>query len=196
MLPSFWRCSRSLELFHPAELAPLADWADLRCGVGRRGRWAGAGCCSIHETFGWTRPAGRVSGRVRNEKLPRALEITAATGTQETVRADLGEAPGKYVLEEASDEDLCRQALTPCLLGARVRVAEGDALVLKPLEPIVRKGHAVDVPREIERGLLTGADLLDVDRPGALPDSWINLLNLSIEAGPPERVAQLRAKKL
>lgn len=96
-------------------------------------------------------------------------------------------------MEEATEEDVRRKGLTPRLVRARVCVAEGDALVVKPLEPIVREGHAVDVPREIERGLLTGADRLDVDRPGALPDVRINR---AIEAGPPERVTQLRAKDL
>lgn len=60
-------------------------------------------------------------------------------------------------------------------MSARVRVAEGDAAVLEAFETLVGECHAIDIAREIERGMLTAADRLDVDGPGALPHDRIEL---------------------
>ena len=119
------------------------------------------------------------------------LEIGPAARTQESVGAYLGEAARQDVLEEPSDEGVHRQRFASGLTRARVGEAEGDAAEREALEAVVGEGHAVDVAREVARGVLAASDLLHMHGPGSLPDRGIDV---AIEAGAMERVAQLHAE--
>lgn len=102
--------------------------------------------------------------RVEIKQASGTREILTASGTQETVVADLGEAAREHVLEKARNERVHRERHAPCLLGARMGVAKRDAGVLEPFERMVAEGDAIDVAREIARGVVTAPDLLDMER--------------------------------
>ena len=78
-------------------------------------------------------------------------------------------------------------------MRTRVGVAEGDVPVLEALERMVGERDAIDIAREVAHGLLAAADLLDVNRPGALPHGGIEI---TTEAGPGEAGLHFRAKDL
>jgi len=124
-----------------------------------------------------------------------ALEVLAGGGAEETVVADLGEAAGKDVLEEAGDEVLDEESHAAALVGSGVGVAESDPAVLEAFDAVVGEGDAVDVAREVEGRALAVADLLDVGDPGCVlvPEVGIGFL---FEAGTYEGVSQLGAKDL
>ena len=102
------------------------------------------------------------------------LEIGTAGGTQEPVVADLGKAPWENMLEESREERVHRERHAPRLLGARVGVAEGDAAVGKPFQPVVGERDVIDIAREVVRRVCAAADRLHVDRPGFRPHAGID----------------------
>jgi hypothetical protein len=129
---------------------------------------------------------------VKLEQVADTLEILATGRTQQAVGADLGEAAREDVLEKARDEDIDRQCHALALVSARVRVSEGDVVVFEAFEAVVGKGHAVDVAREVERGLLAAADLLDMDDPRPLPCGGIEI---TIQAGASHGIPHLGAEE-
>ena len=84
------------------------------------------------------------------QQVARAVEVWPAGRAQETRGADLGEARGEDVLEEAGDEDVHRERQAPGLARAGVGVAEGDAAVLKAFDAVVGEGDAVDVAGDVD----------------------------------------------
>jgi hypothetical protein len=105
-----------------------------------------------------------------------ALEALAAGGAEEDV------------LEEPGHEVQDGQGHAAGLAGLGVGVAEGDPAMLEGPNPVVGEGDAVDVTGEIEGGVVTVADLLDMDGPGAGPDGRVDVLE---EAGTAQGVADL-----
>ena len=79
------------------------------------------------------------------EQVTGALELLAMARAQQSVRADLGEAGGKDVLQEAANERIDRKCLTPVLGGPRVDIAEGDTLVLDAFDAVVGERDFIDV---------------------------------------------------
>ena len=153
-------------------------------GTKRRGRSGGTG------GTGGTGGAS-VWRCVKIQEVSGALEIRAARGTQEAIVPDLGEATGEDVLEESRDERVHREGETSGLVRARVGVAEGDPALVESVQAVVGERDAVDVAREIERGLLAAADRLEVDRPGFLPHARIDR---AAQSRTGQRIAHLRAK--
>ena len=84
------------------------------------------------------------------------------------------------MLEEPGHEVLDRKGHAAGLAGLGVGVAEGDPALLEALDARVGEGDAVDVTGEVEGGVVTVADLLDMGGPGAGPDGRVDLL---VEAG-------------
>lgn len=125
------------------------------------------------------------------QEVSCAFEIAPAAWAQQAVGADFGEAAGEDVLEESCEEGVHRECDTARFTGAGVRVAEGDVVLLEAFDAVVGERDAVDVAREIEQGVLAGADLLHVDGPPLIPDGGIDLL---IQAGAGERGMELHAK--
>ncbi len=78
--------------------------------------------------------------RVELEQVSRALKRRSAGGTQKLIVADLGEAPWEYVFEKARDERVRRKRHALGLVGARVRIMEGDATVREGLDLVIDGG--------------------------------------------------------
>ena len=97
---------------------------------------------------------------VELEEIPGAFALDSTAGAEEAVGADLGEASGEDVLEEAANEGVHRQRQAPGLPGARVGVAEGDMAMVEAFDAVVGEGDAVDVAGEIEGGVGASAHRL------------------------------------
>ena len=123
--------------------------------------------------LGFTTFRGRRRGE---EEFTGSLEIRPGSRAQEAVVADPGKAAGQDVLEEAGDEVVRRQRHAASVSGSGVGVAEGDAATGERFDALVGERDAVDVMREIERGVMSAADLLDVNGPRSVPDVGIDML--------------------
>ena len=128
---------------------------------------------------------------VEREQVSRAFQRRAAGRTQESVGPDFGESAREYVFENARDECVHGERDAPTLVGARMRIAEGDAPVGEGFELVIGEGDVTDVPREIARRVLAAPDLLGVHGPGARPYGGIDRIR---QRGPLEGGAHLRAK--
>ena len=116
-----------------------------------------------------------------------AREIRATGGTEEPVIADFREAPREHVFEKALDERVHRERQPSGLVGARVRVAEGDATVREGFDPVIGEGDVIDVAREIARRVRSAPDLLDVHGPRACPHGGIDRIMPNLLPAPPAR---------
>jgi hypothetical protein len=103
-------------------------------------------------------------------------EQGVAGRAEETVVADLGEALGQDVLQEAAEEHPRIEGAS--LEGARaaVAVAERHLALGEAFEATVDDGDAEDVPREVVEDLLSGPGLLDMDDPLVTPDGGRRLI--------------------
>jgi hypothetical protein len=101
----------------------------------------------------------------------KAVEELAIGGSPEAVIADLVEALGQDVLQEAADELVGRQCHGPALVVPGVGIAEGDLSVVAGEDAVVGDGDSVDVSSEIPQYAVDAADAgLAVDDPRAFPD--------------------------
>jgi len=125
------------------QVTPLADGAEARWG----GVGQSCGIVVIGIPLLSARGCGlrRTLGGGRLEQLTGPPEIGSGRGAEEAVVADLGEAPGEDVLEEAGDEVVNGKGDAAGLAGTGVGVAEGDPAVLEAFDAVVGQGHAVDV---------------------------------------------------
>ena len=89
-----------------------------------------------------------------------ALESRVARGTAKAILPNFRTATRQHVLEEPREEHVHRERDAPCLVGARERVPERDAIVRAALQPVVGEGNVVDVAREIARRVRPAADRL------------------------------------
>ena len=84
--------------------------------------------------------------------------------------ADLVEAFGQDMLEEAADELVAGEPAGPPARGFALLVADGDGCVVETDDAGVGDGDAEDVAGEVvEHGLLALAPWRDVDDPGLAP---------------------------
>lgn len=97
-----------------------------------------------------------------DEQLASVLQLLALTGAQEPIPADFCEATREHVLEESRKEGVRRERHRSRLVSARMGIVESDTTAAEPVESLIGEGDAIHVAREIERRVLTTADLVHV----------------------------------
>ena len=108
--------------------------------------------------------------RVEQKQQPGAGGILAPDGMPQAEVADLVQALGQDMLEEAAHELLAGDAAGPPSVGFAMLVADGDGLVVEPDDTGVGDRDAEDVAGEvIEHGLLALAPGRAMDDPGLGP---------------------------
>src|SRR6266508_5859075 len=113
------------------------------------------------------------------------------TRAEQAVVANLGEALGQDVLQEAAEElQGVARAPTPGAAAA-VAIAERHVAGVEAFEATVHEGDAEDVAREILEHLLPGARVLEVNDPFLAPHLARGGLE---EAGVAEAIAKLGAE--
>lgn len=147
------------------------------CGLGRRRRGV------------WR----RWQSRVELEQVAGAFSGSGGGRAEEPVAADLLEALGEDMLEEARDEGVDGQGEVPGLVGAGADVAEGDLAVVEGFDAVVGERDAMDVAREVFGSVRAVASVLEVGDPALAEDRWIDLIE---ETLPLEGVADLGAEDL
>ncbi len=105
------------------------------------------------------------------EKQSEGSQEQALGGAEETEIADLDEAPGQDVLEEAVDELIGGEGAELDLAGSGRAVAKGDLVVFEFDQAAVADGDPEDVRSQILEGSAAIADRFAVDHPLLLPDS-------------------------
>lgn len=113
----------------------------------------------------WWQGAG-----VSFEEQAEGSQEKSLRGAEETEIADLDEASGQDVLEEAVDELFGREGAIGVLAGSGRAVAKSDLVVFEFDEAAVGDGDPEDVGSEILEGGAAIADRLAVDDPVLLPD--------------------------
>jgi len=159
------------------EVAALTVWASSREQEddqdGRDGQAPVVGSAGIGSRGGRGRWRGG-SGGVGGEEARSPVEIGAATGTQQAVGSDLGEAARQDMLKKPVQESVHGQRDAAGRAGPRVGMVKRDVTVSKPVDPLIGERHAIDVAREIERGVLAIPDLVDMDGPAPTPHAQVD----------------------
>jgi hypothetical protein len=91
-------------------------------------------------------------------------------GAEEAEIADLDEAPGQDVLEEAVDELFGREGAEGGLAGRRRAVTESDLVVFEFDQAAIADGDSKDVGSQVLESSAAIADRFTVDDPILLPD--------------------------
>jgi hypothetical protein len=106
---------------------------------------------------------------VRFEKQSEGSQEQALGGAEETEIADLDEAPGQNVLEEAVDELIGGEGAELELAGIGRVVAKGDLVVFELDQTAVADGNPENVGSQVLKGSAAIADRFAVDDPLLLP---------------------------
>ena len=104
------------------------------------------------------------------KKQPEGSQEQALRGAEETEIADLDEAPGEDVLEEAVDELFGGKSAEGDLAGSGRAVAKGDLVVFEFYQAAVADGDPEDVRGEILEGRAAITDRFAVNNPVLLRD--------------------------
>jgi hypothetical protein len=107
---------------------------------------------------------------VRFEQQSESGQIQALGGAKETEVANLDEAPGQDVLEEAVDELFGKEGAELELSGIGRAVAKGDLVVFEFYQTAVADGDPEDVRSQVLEGSTSIADRFAVNDPLLLPD--------------------------
>src|SRR5712691_2934171 len=102
------------------------------------------------------------------------LQQLTMSGAEQTVVADLNEARGEGVLQEATNELCGSNGAALELLSGRLFVGESNLTVLQLFEAPVRDSDAKDVRSEILEGCLATAHRLGMNHPGLAPDGGLD----------------------
>ncbi|MCI0435224.1 MAG: hypothetical protein L0271_16525 [Gemmatimonadetes bacterium] len=132
-------------------------------------------------------------GGVALQEMTSALEFFVMAGAEQTIGADSGEAAREHVEQEAVEEVVDRERHAAGFVGPGVSIAEGDLAVGEAFNAVIAERDAIDVAREVQRGVLAPANRLDVHDPASAPDRGIQR---SSEAGAQQSIAQLGAEDL
>jgi len=146
----------------PCGCGVSAVWADFLDGDHGE-RAAGAAGRGL-----WTRGRFRRRGlasELEAEHQAREGECLALGGMVQSEVADLDEALGQDMLEEAAEELGRVECAGALALLLAVAVAEADGVIIGLGDGGVGEGDAVEVAGEIAQRLVAGADGLGVDNP-------------------------------
>ena len=119
--------------------------------------------------------------------MARASQSGFRRRAEDSVVADFGGAPGKNVLEKASDELDPRQRDALHLLGTVIAIAETDHAVVDGFQAAVGDGDSEDVASQVVENLVATSGVLRMNDPSFLPGRhW--------DAGKQSSLFQSRAK--
>jgi hypothetical protein len=108
---------------------------------------------------------------VRFEKESEGSQEQALGGAEETEIADLDEAPGQDMLEEAVDELIGGEGAELELAGIGRVVAKGDLVVFELDQTAVADGDPEDIRSQVLESSTAIADRFAVDNPILLPNA-------------------------
>lgn len=128
---------------------------------------------------------------VRFEKQSEGSQEQALGGAEEAEIADLDEAPGQDVLEEAVDEVIGGEGAEGDLSGSGRAVAKGDLVVFELDQAAVADGDPEDVGSQVLESSAAIADGFAVDHPILFPNKGGERIG---EAGSLKGVVELGPK--
>ena len=102
-------------------------------------------------------------------------EVMLLGGAPESVGADLDEAFGQHVLQEAVDEVVGREGEVTEGLSTIIAIAKGDLPLVQSFQAAVNQCHAEDVSGQIIEDLLAATGMTAVDMPLLLPARIVGL---------------------
>lgn len=152
------------DLLDEDQVSELAFWA--ASGLWNGGREGGSG---------WRFRGCLGRGRRWSQLGLKLSQAMLLGGAPESVGADLDEAFGQHVLQEAVDEVVGREGEVTEGLSTIIAIAKGDLPLVQSFQAAVNQCHAEDVSGQIIEDLLAATGMTAVDMPLLLPARIVGL---------------------
>jgi hypothetical protein len=108
-------------------------------------------------------------GGASKQELMSAVELGLTSRSEQAVAADMMQARGKDVLEQAMEQDQSGKGLVYGFSSTVAEETKGDLSVFETLEPAVGQRALEQVATKVVEDSLTAARMLSVHDPGRSP---------------------------